>query len=567
MKREIRNKIAMLLLGWVAIFFASCEKEISDRAEGDIRVHFTLGDLSYGENETLTRGAKVPASETVAVSVGGGLHMYAMLQEDAESALRAPVAIPPGTRLVIVAYKSGGGGSYTYEGDAEYEVTAGGIEPVGSVTGLTLSSFGIYNFVAYSLHTGLVPSYGAAASSYSPDGSDDPLWGETGDENIDSNDNDLSIVMRHVFSKVKMSVATTNLSATPPVISSPITAAIVGCEADLQDGHFSKGTVGDQSFTWPAFTTATSIVSNERTVYTGGEPTASIKITSVTVGGTEYSVVAGFNMPLLSGRTYTLAVDFKKIVWAGSNIYWKDQPDSYSFDYPGYLTFDAPETDVHAENQRKTGVFFKWGSLVGMMPNNIWADSQSIKYLRPVCRPSFTSKSQRSWVKTSAYHYDVDYVDDDVTGDMYSTYLRDDARNTDNDYAYWKARKGDICRYISENGYGPGDGNYRMPTAYELGATSNNSSGWVQVGGWTNEDPGESSTYVHDNYTFHTDATVSFPAAGFVWTSTLYREAGYSLIYGTCSVAGNGNPLLFSALSIVTHLTRAVGFSVRCIRN
>jgi hypothetical protein len=282
-------------------------------------------------------------------------------------------------------------------------------------------------------------------------------------------------------------------------------------------------------------------------------------------------------------------VDFKKkLAFAGSNIYW----DGFK------LTFK--EAGYTGPENYYQGVFFKWGSLVGISPAGL--EFAEFTTSTPIYTPTFVSTSNKNWSKntTSSVWLDIVPVRDNVAGDRYSTYLMDDARNTDNDYAYWKAKKGDICRYISENGYGPVEGGvkygYRMPTLYELGAKNmpngsyitysyDGPEGWKKAG-MGNDDystSGAEGTRVMSSYAFNSVVGTILPASGyllpnsgltnctlsrvgtwgFYWSGSTYdalnplnlNDGGWALFFFSSSFS-------FSAVGLDSY-----GFPVRCVRN
>jgi hypothetical protein len=72
--------------------------------------------------------------------------------------------------------------------------------------------------------------------------------------------------------------------------------------------------------------------------------------------------VITFTRTLSPNTSYTVMIDIRENRWAHSNIYWDDALNSGA----GGLTFDKKRTNpYHADYQ---GVFFKWGSLVGISP-------------------------------------------------------------------------------------------------------------------------------------------------------------------------------------------------------
>jgi hypothetical protein len=217
---------------------------------------------------------------------------------------------------------------------------------------------------------------------------------------------------------------------------------------------------------------------------------------TVKVGATTYAdKMATFDMPLAAGKKYTLEIDFKrKVVFAGSNVYWDTGR--------GCLTFDAPTTDV--DTQRKQGVLFRYGSLVG-----IGAMAQYYPSLPQISAskfyiPVFISTTNHSWAGDFA----------NTVGVYFSWENIPFTQSIDDTEDQWKAFVGDICRYISENGYGPGEA-YRMPIPAEWGEKeqySIGSDGWTLTGPYAEEGWEETGTKLISSYVSNGD--VVFPLSG-----------------------------------------------------
>jgi hypothetical protein len=524
-----RLGVVLLVLGGLTFLLPSCEKELEREVNENIKITFTLGDSSYGEYETVTRGVnqKEMKPETVMVPIGGGLRMHLMLAED-ENSLRDMETIPDGTKLRIVAYNS----SNAYVDDVEYTVQGGGI--VGA-TYLELPSAGTYTFVAYSLNnTSSVPAYAASIGPYSAD-SHDPLCGSVTVPVVEGANN-VTITMKHMFSKVKVTATTSGLAGTPTI--SEIDALLPGFTAnlDVPNAALTKNSAENQTFIFPPIgTPVQTVTSDERKVYAGGEANTYIKITSVKIDGTEYTglVPARFNKLLEAGKSYTLTASFSKVQFAGSNIYWDG--NRLTFKGTGY---------VGLENYYN-GVVFKWGSLVGVstaLPNG---DRDFHAASTPIYVPTYTpgNPATSAWLSPTTVlaqgwndwlSIPVDLTTPPSVGDRYSTYLMDDERNTP---ANWQAMKGDICRFISENGYGPG-GNYRMPTAYEFSETETcdwGSAGWERL----NMSPywqaiyDIPATYTGGTYPIYNAVSnngLVLPAAG-IYNGNIYYNVGSCAFY------------------------------------
>jgi hypothetical protein len=438
MKKTGKNRfgIAILLASGVAIFFGSCEREIEGSVGEMVEVHFTLGDLSYGENQTVTRSAKELASETVIVPVNEEFCMYATLEESEDILLRAGT-LTANTRLRIVAFRG-----TVDKGSCEYKVAANGVDlvPLSGTIGLVLPA-DTYTFVAYSYNSTASPDYSSSSTIITVPPTMDLLWGSKPDVSI-SDGIEVDIKLYHKLSQVTV-VATTEAIAEKPAIKAISSVQIspgYRASMNLASGMIEKENSVAQNFsaTWSGLNT-TTVTSTPRTVYTDNEASISIQIGSMTIGeNTTYTAIptATFNTPLVLGSRYTFTIDFRRnLVWAGSNIYWTD-------DDGGKLTFDAPNTNIHANGQRYQGLFFKWGSLVGISGGG--SESEAFSASTKVYIPVFNSVSDKTWSTTNPYSSwgDVVYISPSGTAGRYSSYLLDDERNTDNDYAYWKAKKG-----------------------------------------------------------------------------------------------------------------------------
>jgi hypothetical protein len=137
--------------------------------------------------------------------------------------------------------------------------------------------------------------------------------------------------------------------------------------------------------------------------------------------------------PLQAGRSYALVVELKENPWAHSNIYWTDADE-------GKLTFDKKKTNPsHADYQ---GVFFKWGSLVGVSPVGD-SGSDVALYIPNSGAGSWDKTKTLASMDTPWGDMDLPYVTNSgITGD--ENYLYE----LSSDPATYAAYKGDICRYL-----------------------------------------------------------------------------------------------------------------------
>jgi hypothetical protein len=515
-------------------------------------IHFTLSDLSEGSKEVRSAGRVRMKPEMVVVPVEGDCYMYATQEEAEEPPLRSPGStLDVGTHLRIVAYTS----ADAYVSDFEYEVTdvaTGAIKPVGAPSGLTLTA-GSYRFVAYSLNTASVPVYAPSISSdgpYSPNGNaSDPLWGISGTVNVVEGINNVSIAMKHQFSLVAITATTTDFPGTAPAINA-MSAALLGYKASAMNaltGALTKGEAEDQTFGTFSTLGATTVTCPHRMVYAGGESITSVKITSARVGGTTRGgLVARFNHQLEAGKSYTLKISFQKLQWARSNIYWDTATHQ--------LTFAPAGSDVSKEGYQ--GVFFKWGSLVGISPAGGWAEPFTNS--TPVYKAGESASSTySSWAAIPYWDRDTygDVIDDSHTGEL----------------------RGDICRYLNAA--------YRLPKAGELASTGANTTwsqapnGWVKGGTPSNGSGNAYGTYdiIGNGYLYAENVpmgNVRFPGSGerntsgalyFVgtvgeyWSDAVAGADPYNAYYfyynnGNFYPSGNSEP-------------RYIAFPVRCVKN
>jgi hypothetical protein len=330
----------------------------------------------------------------------------------------------------------------------------------------------------------------------------DLLWGNTPGGIYVGGAVSVTIGMAHKFSQVTVSVGLTSTS--PVTLGKPSSVSISpGYQGSLNllTGVMGKGS----SVAQPVGTTWTgsspTFTGTPRLVHTYGEKPVTVTVGSVTAGSITYTnKVAKFNLALVEGKKYSLTMDLKRtVVWAGSNVYWVS-----TWGNEGYLTFDAPGSGDAA--QKKQGVFFKWGSLIGISP----ASQGDIEIFQPdpqqyaehidyadygTNTTLYVPGGSSGWTATTGQDWYSDFpgIYEGFAVANPDAYLSDDLCNTVYDrYSpgtpYWSSQRGDICRYISENGHGPGvwGNNYRLPSRAEMGEKSSysygGSDGWAQQG-------------------------------------------------------------------------------------
>lgn len=158
-----------------------------------------------------------------------------------------------------------------------------------------------------------------------------------------------------------------------------------------------------------------------------GMGTLTIKRNKVSLADTLLLMAGGF--------AHTIAVE--GVEFAGSNIYFDRVLEKFTFD-------DTPAPGCRAEHEKFQGASFYWGSLQG--------SAFGYDFLA-------TRKSDRKWgyiftpVWISAFSV--------VGGDDENLILQKGLHEPKN-------LKGDICRFITQREWGPGNKKWRMPTLDEL---------------------------------------------------------------------------------------------------
>jgi hypothetical protein len=253
--------------------------------------------------------------------------------------------------------------------------------------------------------------------------------------------------------------------------------------------------------------------------------------------------------------------------WAGSNIYWREDPTAPD---GGYLTFD----DIGATSQYG-GLFFKWGSLVGLSAEGMMSEpwrTGMILYIpagvngnyRPQTGASIPLPTWGDIPFGTSDHLSAITNDEPTFG--YTTYLNSDPENV-------SGFKGDICAYLSGRAGVP-EGYWRMPTSEEFGTVAQ----YTLTGSFANRSDVEpdgtslfTAGYYYDYDGKHSGASgVFFPASGgrflptgmlnevgkeaHAWSSSPYGENG-------AYMGGGATPV-----KLYTGVLRSNGVPVRCVK-
>ncbi|MDR1884198.1 MAG: fimbrillin family protein [Prevotella sp.] len=302
------------------------------------------------------------------------------------------------------------------------------------------------------------------------------------------------------------------------------------------------------------------------------------------VGGITIGASISFDTIGADGSSYTpdypvlAAVPDKLPIWAQSNIYFEPDLGEDAGGSIGNLVF-ADETETDDDIKRYQGVYFKWGSLIGIDPTGSFGNDTYLFI------PDFVSgkyiKTKVSEVETKAPAY-YDAVSNTVTwGSIprvetdFGSYVRtnDDLKACSvDDVTGFRAYKGDICRFLSGNGV---SGSWRLPKSAEFGESDSDydRDGMTNAASVPADDVNGKyvMTYYVTAQVISRNGEVTFPASGY----RAYYDGNLSYVgsggYYWSSSATNGPDayrLYFGSgfVSPFANNTRTYGYSLKCVR-
>ena len=488
--------IVLLLLCGLIYLLSSCVTEGPNGPDGPkVAVKFTLGTGSYVNDVKIgTRSAKQSNPVSTTVRVATDVYMYATLEEEYPVATRAPQPLNPGARVRIMAFS--GAPAYTTEaGHADYTITGGNL--VADGTELSVPTGNTYKFVAISFNDNLPLPAHVANTGFNFDAEthsvSDLLLGVTDEIPIpvpSGLTQPVELTLDHTFSRVKVAASTMAIS-NPDVYMNKIGGAFVSPSYSLltfnsatrklvpqnpgiPENKQTKLTRWKQTGTvappWlaPDALNFKEAESDYYFIFTNEENIFALIIDTLIVDNTNlgHRELRFSGTTLLPGHSYVLTLNFERLIWAGSNIFWDGAK----------LTF-LPETTPPAQ-QGYQGVYFMWGSLVGISPVGTFND-----YLTNLYMPTSGTGGSDSWRIVQAYNSNpggwvgstmlqIPHVQ---TGTLYSPNWLDD--HSSRNYLYKEVHDdlnaggtfiGDICHLLTQKGSAP-NGSWRMPNARELG--------------------------------------------------------------------------------------------------
>jgi hypothetical protein len=467
-------------------------------------------------------------------------------------------ALKDGQKICLAVYTSGGPPDATVI--YTYSALTGKMTPTGNPLGVVPDGTTNYRFVAYSFYGDPTnPPYESAIDPIK-----DLVWGME-DKTVTDTESDrtVHITMKHLFARVRVRI---DASAIADEITDFDDVMIEGKkEANLAYPWVGVLSAGSDLAAMDVTGSLAAVddvtlesgyqVFYPLTIITYPSPSAKVTIGSIelTIEGvlgrtfTDLSTQFFHYAGLQAGKNYTLLVALKENRWAHSNIYWNDSE----------LTFDKKRTNPsHADYQ---GIFFKWGSLVGISPTDMdarlyipddialktWDDSKTL------------DSNDTPWASAGYNNIPFTVNPGSPAGDD-ENYLYDNS-----DFSNYK---GDICRYL-------GGDDWRIPNNLEFWNPMLPAASYSFTAG---SDPDEASGrglmggagITHNIY-----GSAFLPASGMVtsygvsfvggvgryWVGT--RGGGADEYQGAGFGSGGGS-INFSGTS-----PDPEGYSVRCIKN
>jgi hypothetical protein len=495
----IRMSFAISLSCGLGYLLSSCEKELIGEGSGrKVAVSVSLSSSDYVD---ATRSSAAPLSEEKSslISLGDGLYARTTLTEEPADELRATVSLVEGQKVCLAAFK---GATNTQEGStANYIYSGGKLLPADPFAPLFVTENANYTIVAYSYYNN--PSVYPVIANI--DSSNQLLWGKSAQKYITMTDATVSITMAQQFAMVKIVITSTNLPGAPNItaVSGVTIDSGTQCSLSVWNGTMNTGTPATQSFTFS--TVGSSVVtSTPRTIYTTTTPVVRVVIGSISLAG-RVEPVQAFTAhflaasDMLAGHSYVFTVDLKNIHYAGSNVYWDSSNSKLTFEPYGYT----------GEKSFYQGLYFKWGSLVGVSPKNRLFGSST-----PIYYPTDDNNCTATSGSVSAIQaMDIPAGTGGLATDYVTTF------NLGNPSYSFKL--GDICQWI--------DGNYRLPRAEEV------FSGETRVINWS-----ATSAIGWKKGTNSGGAAITFPAAAVHQDDVLEEDGTSVLDYDTYAHFGAG---------------------------
>jgi hypothetical protein len=448
---ETHGRASLLAL---LFLFAACEKDVVEKnSEGKVAVHFAISSAGYEANGVRSVGEKVKP-ERVSVYLGEGVYMRASLVPDEEEDVRAATtsSLIDNQKVWMAAYDPAD--SYNQVGiTAKYHFSESQNRLVldDPDAPLEVEPNKTYYFAAFSYYKS---TDNLSETNIHPNS--DLIWASASKEITETEaGRTVSMILKHKFSRVRVKLNAGGI--TGATISALGTVQVTGAKTadlDLQTGDLSEtATAVTQTVEnwYPALSTATTW--SDYVPFYSTPTSVTISSVTLTVNSTPHSYLArtaNFSQGLFPEKSYTLVVDFDRLVFARSNIIWDNANSKLKF-----AVTAADNATIPASVQ---GLMFKWGSLVALTGTGTYASGSTeyVTYRKENIVYSPSGDKTYGWTA-------IPYIDD-LTGLSYNN--GDYFTDYNNGLGYnATADKGDICRYISAQGWVTGE--WRIPTIYE----------------------------------------------------------------------------------------------------
>jgi hypothetical protein len=584
-------RVGLLMVFGLMFLVSSCDKgewSDNDKPVGDWGpVSINLQGISEGNAENLSRSSGAdftPVTETVAL--GDGLLMEMSLEPDPAAELRAdPEPLGDGKKFVLIAVTATEG---KYLSHAEY--TMDGSAPVSNDS-VTVPWGWNCRFICVSLNSTESPldyaaglTFGATPSFNDIPNTVDLLYWSQIENNITA-DKLLDITLRHKFNSVIVKVdCTYNEWNIESIAADGIKMNTYSTLTMNVVGDVSSETDTTRSVSWPAITPAQIQESRGDTIYLSKLDIAlAANALRLSTFGDAPSVAttAKFSSATFTpggGNRYVLTLKVKQTMFASSNIYW----DGKSLTFKAY---SATPGDIYGDTVKYQGVYFKFGSLVGISPQGDFAPASTPLYVprlsvTPVATDTFyvTTASPASnhpaWsdtVWTAIPYVSHGAIDPLDRSNRYVSHLPADT---------FKLMRGDICRYLEFINAAPprprSELHWYLPASAEFGLNNDYwapAAGWQKVGTFTTASSNKADgTYKEITWGGAFGITNNFfPTSGYrVYSNGSLADVGVYGTYWSSSVdinTTNGCYLTCAVNEVfpISRASRQYAWPVRCV--
>jgi hypothetical protein len=599
-------------LAVLAFLLSACEEETGLGEK--VNVTFSVNNVGYDASGEGVRSAAAMEPESTVIPLGSDLYLYATLIPDADAGgLRA--ALSASQKVRFEAFNTDGTVAAPAV-DYYYSEGQGRLVAEDEEHPLEVAAGGSYRFVAYS-YAHDPTAYPTPIADIDPSGID--LVCGKANKTISAGDNTVVIDMKHVFPRINLKIKAD--AALSSAINDIETVQIEGSNKSTLDLFEAKAIVSTVSSPELSLTVGgwTGFDSNQITsgYYMVFQTVTKLNISKLTVtlaagkGGGSHDfedISAIFHKTLTPGTSYTLVLDLKETHFAGSNIYWDVDTQQLTFDLAG---------DRRHEGYQ--GVFFRWGSLVGISPAQVGAGSKANNFTNqsiPIYVPAYNSgdpyastwiattttdvktdagvaKNYSTWTQAgggTAPDTDIPFMDGRWGRGYDVDFVSKDDQNTD---ATYEGLRGDICKYLGKTNLAL-DG-YRLPTCVEFSdkASANwdtqNPTTVAVAGGWV-KGYGDFTVDTTLGNAFGTADLLSaadergsainvvfnaaFPCSGYrYYTNGVLMDVGNNVCYWSSSRSSNsfydnGRELYIVESYVDPRSTseRGYGYPIRCIK-